>query len=106
MRINPSPTVYLLNYADDRFDHKGGVFKKNQEALNASARAQGIENIVSWTWEKLCSTNFYQEHSNLLNKNRFENGNAWKPYIVLDLLEKIREGDIILYHDCCPQANT
>lgn len=102
MRTNPSATLYLLNYADDRFGHKGGHFKKNQEALNASPMAPGIENIVSWTWVTLCSTKFYQEHSELLNKNRFENGNVWKPYIVLELLEKIREGDIILYCDCGP----
>ncbi|NEQ45236.1 MAG: FkbM family methyltransferase [Leptolyngbya sp. SIOISBB] len=91
--------LYLLNYADDRFGHKGGKFLQNQAKLNESARQQGIENIVSWTWPKLAETSFYTENQEYLDKNRFENGAVWKPFIVQNLLRKIEHGDIIFYYD-------
>lgn len=91
--------LYLLNYADDRLGHKGGAFLRNQELLNESARRNGVANIVSWNWEKLMATDFYREHSNYLNKRYDENGFAFKPFIILHLLERIRHGDIILYYD-------
>lgn len=92
--------LYLLNYADDRFGHKGGRFLANQAKLNESARRQGLENIVSWTWPKLESTSFYQENQDYLNKSRFDNGAVWKPFIVQQLLKEIQTGDIIFYYDC------
>jgi len=92
--------LYLLNYADDRFGHKGGRFLANQAKLNESARRQGIENIVSWTWPKLEDTSFYQENQDYLNKSRFDNGAVWKPFIVQQLLQEIQVGDIIFYYDC------
>ncbi|MEM7770053.1 MAG: FkbM family methyltransferase [Cyanobacteria bacterium P01_A01_bin.37] len=92
--------LYLLNYADDRFGHKGGKFLRNQAKLNESARQQGIDDIVSWTWPKLAATSFYAENQEYLDKNRFENGAVWKPFIVQNLLREIEHGDIIFYYDC------
>lgn len=92
--------LYLLNYADDRFGHKGGRFLANQAKLNESARQQGIEHIHSWTWPKLQATDFYREHQSYLDSSRFENGAVWKPFIVQQLLQEIQTGDIIFYYDC------
>ncbi|MCW6038017.1 FkbM family methyltransferase [Spirulina subsalsa FACHB-351] len=92
--------LYLLNYADDRFGYKGGRFLKNQARLNESAQNQGINHIVSWTWPKLAATSFYAEHKEYLDKNRFENGAVWKPFIVQQLLQEIEQEDIIFYYDC------
>ncbi|MFM6525895.1 MAG: hypothetical protein ACKPH4_08900 [Microcystis panniformis] len=78
--------LYLLNYADDRFGHKGGVYRQNQLHLNSTARQQGISNIVSWTWEDLIKTDFYKNHKTYLDKSRHVNGVVLKPYIILDLL--------------------
>lgn len=94
--------LYLLNYADDRLGHKGGTFLTNQAKLNESARRQGVENIVSWTWPKLQDTRFYQENQDYLNKSRFDNGAVWKPFIVQHLLKEVQVGDIIFYYDCGP----
>lgn len=92
--------LYLLNYADDRFGHKGGRFLANQAKLNESARQQGIEHIVSWTWPKLQATDFYRENQSYLDRSRFENGAVWKPFIVQQLLQEVQVGDIIFYYDC------
>ena len=95
--------VYLLNYADDRFGHKSGEFRKNQAILNETALRQGIRNIASWTWEDFRRTEFYENHKEYLDKPYFENGFVFKPYIILTLLEQINYGDVILYCDCGPQ---
>jgi len=88
-----------LNYADDRFSHKGASFKLNQTTLNKSARRHGIENIVSWSWEQLNQTDFYQQHRAFLSRPYHLSGFAFKPYITLQLLEKIDYGDIVIYYD-------
>ncbi|MEM6838549.1 MAG: FkbM family methyltransferase [Cyanobacteria bacterium P01_C01_bin.120] len=92
--------IYLLNYADDRFGHKGGRFIKNQKNLNESAKRQGIKNIISWSWPTFSATSFYDKNQEYLDKNRFENGAVWKPFIVQNLLDKIDNGDVIFYYDC------
>jgi hypothetical protein len=94
--------IYLLNYSDDRHAHKGGKFRNNQLAHNAAARNCGIDEIVSWTWDDLRKTPFYSEHTEYLNRNRYHNGAVFKPFIVLDLLERIEPGSVVLYYDCNP----
>lgn len=97
--ISTTQKLYLLNYADDRFGHKGKVFKKSQLALNKSAQEEGIQNIVSLGWQDLVSTTFYGENKEYLNRPYHLNGFVFKPYITLRLLEEIDYGDIILYYD-------
>ena len=94
--------LHLLNYADDRFNHKGGRFKQNQINFNLSAKKQGISNIISWNWEKLTETDFYKQNQEYLERDSHNNGFVWKPYIILDTLRKISFGDIVFYHDSVP----
>ncbi|MCX5706431.1 MAG: hypothetical protein NTW13_01985 [Candidatus Omnitrophica bacterium] len=92
--------LYFLNYADDRLNYKGGLFRKNQVYLNECARKQGIKNIISLTSDDLIKTQFYKEHKDYLDKPVYENGHVFKPYIILDTLKKIHLGDIVFYYDC------
>jgi hypothetical protein len=94
--------LYFLNYADDRFMRKGGHFRENQIRLNESAKKQGISNIVSWIWDDLIKTEFYANYKEYLNKHCKENGYVWKPFIILELLKKIKYGDMVFYYDCGP----
>ena len=50
----------------------------------------------------MAKTLFYTKHKNYLDKDRFHNGAAFKPYILLDLLDRLNDGDIVLYYDCGP----
>lgn len=96
--------IFFLNYADDRFGYKSGHFRENQIRLNEFAKKQGIKNIVSWSFENLSQTEFYKAHKEYLDKDCFDNGRAWKPYIILELLKRIKYGDIIFYYDCGPYS--
>ena len=91
--------LHLLNYADDRLGHKASVFRESQVTLNQSAREHGIQNIVSWGWTDLVSTEFYKEHKEYLDRPYCLNGFVFKPYITLHLLKEINYGDIIIYYD-------
>lgn len=94
--------TYLLNYSDDRHGHKGGRFRANQLRLNASAIVNGIDHIVSWTWQEFAKTDYYRDNRSFLDRNHFHNGAAFKPYIILTLLESVNPGDIVFYYDCGP----
>jgi hypothetical protein len=89
-------------YADDRHGHKGGRFAANQEHLCKTAESVGITDIRRWNWQKLQATDFFRQNSDLLAKNRFENGAAWKPFVVLDAVTSIPPGGFVIYYDCGP----
>lgn len=91
--------VTLLSYADDRFGHKGKVFKRAQQAMSESALVHGIDSVVSWNWERLAATTFYNEHKEYLERRYHLNGFVFKPYITLRTLAGLNEGDMLIYYD-------
>ena len=64
--------LYLVNYSDDRFNHKNGQFRQWQLNLNTTASEWGILNIFSWQWEDLIKTEFYKNNKDYLDKSRFD----------------------------------
>jgi hypothetical protein len=99
MKAATDRKVTLLNYADDRFGHKGAIFRRSQQAMSESALAHGIDSVFSWNWEMLASTTFYHEHQEYLDRPYHLNGFAFKPYLTLRTLEELHEGDILVYYD-------
>ena len=91
--------VTLLNYADDRFGHKGKIFKRAQQAMSESALIHGVDSVASWNWERLAATEFYNEHQEYLEKRYHLNGFVFKPYLTLRTLGELNEGDILIYYD-------
>jgi len=106
--------VHFISYADDnpysyasprKRASKGGGFTRVQESRVATARKFGIRNIEAWTRERLVQTQIYKDNSDYLdlpisgNGGFRSNGFAFKPLIVLDLLKRVNEGDIVYYHD-------
>ena len=91
--------VTLVNYADDRFGHKGSIFERSQEIMSESALGNGINSVVSWNWKTLTSTTFYHDHKEYLERPYHLNGFVFKPYLTLRTLEELNEGDILIYYD-------
>ena len=96
----PLDKIHFLSYSDDRFGHRGGVFRKNQERLMAAARDMGIPHVHDWNFQRLAATSFFAEHEDYLSAPHRTNGFAWKPFIVLQTLEGMNEGDVLFYNDC------
>lgn len=83
---------YLVNFATPNF-------YKSQKILNNSAIKFGIDKTISWNKKQLKKTGFYKKNKEILNQKRGVGFWLWKPYIILDLINKINEGDLILYSD-------
>lgn len=58
-----------------------------------------FDNIYTYTREWLVETDFYKEHKWLLDQERGGGYWAWKPYVILDALKSMNEGDMLLYMD-------
>jgi hypothetical protein len=84
--------VYLVNFATPDF-------YESQEKLNKSALQFGIDETISYTFDMLKETNFYKRNEALLQAKRGAGYFSWKPYIILEVLKKIKEGDILVYCD-------
>jgi hypothetical protein len=84
--------VHLVSYATGRF-------KGVQYELNESARAFGIDNIISYDDADLHETGYYLQNRHILDDVCGAGFWAWKPYFILSALRQLRDGDILLYCD-------
>lgn len=75
-------------------------FFKQQEFLARSALKLGIGHIELWNRERLCTTAFYLENKAILDQRRGDGYWLWKPYIILDQLERTEPGEFVVYSDC------
>ena len=87
-------TVFYINYSDINYrDHQNflvDTIKKNNLFDDAEA----------YTREWLETTDFYKENKTILDKDRLAGYALWKPFVILDKLKKVNDGDIVVYMDC------
>lgn len=86
------PKLTLLTYSDDKYS----AYQKN---ISAQARMYGF-NTVSRTREQLQALNFFQDNKKIFNQPRGSGYWLWKPFLILDTIGSMNEGDILLYMDC------
>lgn len=93
-------SVALLTYADDGH---GGIHKYTQRLLTSrhSRQRAGIDHIFNFDAESLRSTSFGR--GTLLAKAIARFGPTarwiWKPFLILDALSRLRDGDFVVYAD-------
>jgi len=85
--------IKLISFADKKF-------YGNQRLLNLSARKNGIKYISSYSdkWLRNQSV-FWIENNLILNQKKGCGYWIWKPFIILDALNKMRENDKLIYLD-------
>jgi len=81
---------YFINYAS------GGFFNSQNEGLQSSTRF-GFESI-GYTDSDI-DNDFKSKYSNILNSKRGGGYWIWKPYIILDMFNKMSDGDYLIYMD-------
>ena len=74
-------------------------YAASRTRLNESARQHGIEDILSWDFEEIKQTSFYTRNRAILDQPRGMGYWLWKPYILLEALKGLADGDIALYCD-------
>jgi hypothetical protein len=68
--------------------------------LNRSAKQYGITEIYSYDFDKdIRHTAFYAENERILSLPRGLGYWLWKPYIILEVMNKLQDGDILVYSD-------
>lgn len=82
---------HLVTYSDDNF-------KEYKDFLNQTHKDSF--SICSYSREWLETTEFYSNNKSLLDDVKGAGWWAWKPYVILDAVEKSNPGDFIVYCDC------
>jgi len=82
----------LVTFADENF-------YKRQDFLNMFAKQKCKMNTHPYTWEEIQKTDFYEENKGIFEEAVGKGYFLWKPYILLDAMNKLDDGDIIMYCD-------
>jgi hypothetical protein len=75
------------------------LYGESRQRLNASAARFGIDRILSYDWDDLKNTAFYEANRGILEQPTGMGFWLWKPYIILEALKQAEEGDIVVYAD-------
>jgi hypothetical protein len=76
------------------------LFENSRSRLNESARKFGIKEIRSLDFEELKTSSFYTENQEILDQPNGIGYWLWKPFIILESMKTLSEGDIVIYSDC------
>jgi hypothetical protein len=86
-------SVYLASFSTPNF-------AKSHAILDKSARKQGIKNIFHYTFETdVKGTPFYEKNRAIFDIPRGIGYWLWKPYLILESLKKMNEGEVLVYAD-------
>jgi hypothetical protein len=91
--------IHLVSFATTYKDIGYPDTELRQNRLINSAKKYGIHSFHTWNRQKLFKTNFYKQHKNILDHKIGAGYWLWKPYIILDALEKINDSDFLIYAD-------
>lgn len=92
--------------SDDRASRKGGKYSESQDNIlelltNSSL---GIDIYHFWKRSDIIDTSFYRDNKIMLdNPDPDMNGRCYKPFVVLEGLKMLDEGDLLIYNDVSPE---
>ena len=76
------------------------LFENSRFRLNESARKFGITDIRSYDFDELKSTAFYRDNREIFELPKGIGYWLWKPYIIMETMKTLSDGDIVIYSDC------
>ena len=75
------------------------LYQESRERLCNSALRVGIESIFSFDFDEIKASDFYKKNQAILSNVKFLGYWLWKPFIIADTLNKVDEGDVLIYAD-------
>jgi len=75
------------------------AYEESRMRLNESGKRFGIHEIRSYDFEEIRTTSFYEENKEILDQPTGMGFWLWKPYIILEALRAVEEGDVVIYSD-------
>lgn len=94
--------IHLVTVSDDRFGRKNGLYFATQKKIHSLF----YKEMECWPylWESIEQTEFYRDNKTLLsNTDAARNGRAYKPYVILTRLQRLSDGEYLVYNDCSPE---
>ena len=99
--------VALVTVSDDRSGRKNGKYSETQDRIRSifeQNRNFGITDLFFWKWEDILNTSFYEENKKMLDHmDPAMNGRCYKPFVIKEALEKLGDGDFLIYNDVSPE---
>lgn len=62
-------------------------------------KSDNFDNIFAYTDKDIINTDFFKENKEILELNRGAGYWLWKPYLILETLKKMKDGDFLFYSD-------
>ncbi len=75
------------------------LYENSRVRLNESAKRFGIADIFSYDFNDIKTTPFYAANREILDHPTGLGFWLWKPYIILETINKLDDGDIVVYAD-------
>ena len=75
-------------------------FSESRQMLNESALRFGADEILSYDFGEITNSEFYIDNEEILDCPKGLGYWLWKPYIILEAMKNLVEGDIVIYSDC------
>lgn len=95
-----------MTVSDDRAGRKEGIYGKTQDAVLSFFQRQpqfGVDKFSFWKCQDLTATEFYQHNKNMLDDpDSNMNGRCYKPFVILEGLRSISDGEFLIYNDVSP----
>ena len=91
--------IFFISYSSTLGDQEDGL-KARQTLLNKSAiTIANADEQIAWTRADIINSDFFKHNEKLLNQERGAGYWIWKPYIILQTLDKIADDDWLIYSD-------
>ena len=103
-----SEKVILVTFSDDRSGRKKGLYSETQDKcynfFKNNNPSFGITDFLFMKFNDIIDTDFYNKNKIMLDIHEADmNGRCYKPYVILEGLKKINNGDFLIYNDCSPE---
>lgn len=91
MKYSDNMKKYHINFAHNRY-------LKSQEYCSDSAKKVGFDEVISYI-DKDIDQEFKDKNSYIFSQTRGYSYWIWKPYFIKKTLDKINDGDLLVYSD-------
>ena len=91
--------ITAIFYTDNKFKSRAGELMDHLYDI-------GFDKVISYTREWLETTDFYLENREILDMPRGGGYWLWKPFIILETMKSIEDGDIVFYMDAGDSIRT
>jgi len=91
--------IYFTSYSST-LDGSDDGLKARQTLLNKSAvTVSNADEEIAWTREDLLDSDFFKQNKKIFDQPRGAGYWAWKPYIILQTLNRLSSEDWLIYSD-------